>query len=89
MAMGPEPGLAWVAPSQKLSRLKAVPLCLLQLMRKQRKAEEQQEKVAAAKQWRDKKLDKGRKAAQVSLRAGGSGGCWEGGGLVGYSRQSE
>lgn len=34
-------------------------------MRKQRKAEEAAEKVEAAKQWRDKKLDKGRKVAQV------------------------
>jgi hypothetical protein len=34
-------------------------------MRKQRKAEEQQEKAEEAKQWRDKKLDKGRKAVQV------------------------
>lgn len=38
----------------------------LELFRKQRKAEEQQEKVEAAKQWRDKKLEKGRKAAQAS-----------------------
>ncbi|GAB4818093.1 hypothetical protein N2152v2_005139 [Parachlorella kessleri] len=36
----------------------------LELFRQQRKAEEQHEKAEEAKQWREKKLDKGRKAAQ-------------------------